>query len=42
MTRFGTVKKFSSCSGYSESAIRTKILRKVWPQNLVWFRAPDD
>jgi len=42
MTRFSTVKKFSTWSGYSESAIRTKILRNVWPENLVWFRAPDN
>ncbi|MFT7653307.1 MAG: hypothetical protein ACI9UU_002417 [Candidatus Azotimanducaceae bacterium] len=42
MTKFNTVKKFSSGSGYSESAIRTKIFRKVWPEDEVWVRAPDD
>ena len=41
MTRFNTIKKFAAASGYSESAIRTKLSRGKWPQDEVWIRAPD-
>ncbi len=42
MTRYNTIKKFASRSGYSEAAIRSKISRGDWPQNEVWVRAPDE
>jgi hypothetical protein len=39
--RYLTIKKFSSESGYSEAAIRSKISAGVWPMGEVWRRAPD-
>lgn len=41
MTRYVTIKLFSKISGYTESAIKTKISRGVWLDDRVWLRAPD-
>ncbi|MCZ6677166.1 MAG: hypothetical protein O7E52_07940 [Candidatus Poribacteria bacterium] len=41
MTRYITIKKLASISGYSDAAIRTKICRGVWLKDRVWIRAPD-
>ena len=42
MTRYNTIKKFASRTGYSEAAIRSKISRGDWPKNDVWIRTPDN
>jgi hypothetical protein len=39
--RYLTIRKFSSDSGYTEAAIRSKIAGGVWTENEVWRRAPD-
>lgn len=39
--RYVTVKRFSDLSGYTESAVRTKISEGVWLEGDVWKRAPD-
>ena len=39
--RYQTIRKFSSESGYTESAIRTKIRDGIWLQNRQWVKAPD-
>lgn len=39
--RYLTVRKFSSESGYTEAAIRSKIADGTWVENRVWRRAPD-
>ena len=39
--RFGTVRRASQVTGYTENAIRTKISTGVWPEGLVWKWAPD-
>lgn len=36
-----TIRKFAELTGYSEDAIRSKISRGDWLENLVWKRAPD-
>ncbi|CAK0767372.1 Excisionase [Gammaproteobacteria bacterium] len=41
MIRYLTIGKFSDESGYTEDAIRTKIRDGVWPEKLVWIKAPD-
>lgn len=41
MIKYQTIEKFSAESGYTPDAIRTKIKRGVWPQGLVWVKAPD-
>jgi hypothetical protein len=41
MLRYVTISKFSTESGYSEDAIRTKIRDGIWPENKVWKKAPD-
>ncbi len=38
---FITIRKFAEISGYSENAIRSKITRGDWLEDLVWTRAPD-
>lgn len=38
--RYLTTRKFSSDSGYTEAAIRSKIAGGVWTENEVWRRAP--
>jgi hypothetical protein len=39
--RYLTVRKFSSESGYTEAAIRSKIADGTWIEDRVWRRAPD-
>ena len=39
--RFLTIKKFSSESGYTPDAIRSKIKTGVWLKDEVWVKAPD-
>lgn len=39
--RYLTIRKFSSESGYTEAAIRSKIADGTWMENRVWRRAPD-
>lgn len=39
--RYLTVRKFSSESGYTEAAVRSKIADGTWVENQVWKRAPD-
>jgi hypothetical protein len=41
MLRYVTIRKFSSESGYSEAAVRSKIRDSVWVEGGVWVRAPD-
>jgi hypothetical protein len=41
MTRYVTIPKFSTDSGYTEDAIRTKIKNGVWLEGQVWMKAPD-
>lgn len=40
-TKYKTIKKFADESGYTPDAINTKIKRGVWPEGLVWVKAPD-
>jgi len=42
MVNYKTIKQFSSESGYTEEAIRTKISRGVFRENEVWVRSPDN
>lgn len=39
--RYLTVRKFSSDSGYTEAAIRSKIADGTWRKDYVWRKAPD-
>lgn len=39
--RYLTVRKFSSESGYTEAAVRSKIADGTWLRDLVWRHAPD-
>lgn len=39
--RYVTVRKFSSESGYTEAAIRSKIADGTWGKDYVWRKAPD-
>lgn len=39
--RYVTVRKFSSDSGYTEAAIRSKIADGTWGKDHVWRKAPD-
>lgn len=39
--RYLTVRKFSSESGYTEAAIRSKIADGTWLKDYVWRKAPD-
>jgi len=39
--RYLTIGKFSSESGYTEAAIRSKIADGTWLEDRVWRRAPD-
>lgn len=39
--RYLTVRKFSSESGYTEAAIRSKIADGTWRKDCVWRKAPD-
>ena len=41
MLNYLTIKKFADLSGYSETAIRAKIKKKIWQEGDVWIRAPD-
>lgn len=41
MLRYVTIEKFSELSGYTPDAIRSKISRGDWLQDLVWVTAPD-
>ena len=41
MARYRTIRKHSEETGFTESAIRTKIHRGVWLEGRVWKRAPD-
>jgi hypothetical protein len=39
--RYVTIRKFSSESGYTEAAIRSKIANGTWRNDYVWRKAPD-
>lgn len=39
--RYMTVRKFSSESGYTEAAVRSKIADGTWEKDYVWRKAPD-
>jgi hypothetical protein len=39
--RYLTVRKFSSESGYTEAAVRSKIADGTWLEDQVWRHAPD-
>lgn len=39
--RYLTVRKFSSESGYTEAAVRSKIADGTWLEDRVWRHAPD-
>ena len=39
--RYLTVRKFSSESGYTEAAVRSKIADGTWLEDKVWRHAPD-
>ena len=39
--RYLTIPKFAAESGYTEDAVRTKIRDGIWPEKLVWLKAPD-
>ncbi|MDB5998232.1 MAG: putative phage excisionase [Pseudomonas sp.] len=39
--RYMTVRKFSSESGYTEAAVRSKIADGTWLEDQVWRHAPD-
>tara|TARA_R110002050_G_scaffold190228_1_gene324867 strand:+ start:308 stop:586 length:279 start_codon:yes stop_codon:yes gene_type:complete len=41
MIEYKTIRRFSTESGYTEEAIRTKISRGVFRENEVWIRSPD-
>ena len=40
--KYKTIKQFALESGYTIEAIKTKIKRGVWPEGLVWTKAPDN
>src|SRR5688572_22982118 len=37
-----TISRAAELTGYTQSAIRSKIECGVWPEKVVWFRAPDN
>ena len=41
VTRYMTISAFSTASGYTEDAIRTKIRDGIWSEDKVWKKAPD-
>lgn len=41
MLRWLTIEKFSTESGYTPDAVRSKIKRGDWLQGVVWIKAPD-
>lgn len=41
MIRHVTIAKAAAETGYSEDAIRSKIKRGEWLQDVVWIKAPD-
>ena len=41
MLRWLTIEKFSSESGYTPDAVRSKIKRGDWLEGHVWIKAPD-
>lgn len=42
MVKYKTISQFSTESGYTEAAIRSKIADGTWPKGLVWRHAPDN
>ncbi|MCW8156714.1 excisionase [Stutzerimonas stutzeri] len=42
MVKYKTIKQFAAESGYTESAIRAKCSKGIWPEGQVWIRAPDN
>ena len=38
---YKTIRQFSTESGYSQNAIRSKIRDGIWPEGQVWVKAPD-
>jgi hypothetical protein len=42
MLRYLTIPKFAAESGYTEEAVRTKIQRGIWLEDVVWIKAPDN
>jgi hypothetical protein len=41
MLRWVTIEKFSTESGYTPDAVRSKIKRGDWLEGQVWIKAPD-
>ena len=41
MLEYKTIEQFSAESGYTPKAIRNKIDRGEWQENIVWRKAPD-
>lgn len=39
--RYLTIRKFSTESGYTEAAVRSKIADGTWVEDQVWRHAPD-
>ncbi len=42
MINWITIGRAAELTGYSEDAIRAKLERGVWPEGVVWRRAPDN
>ncbi|MBF0427232.1 MAG: excisionase [Magnetococcales bacterium] len=42
MTKWVTIKKLSELTGYSQDAIRHKMSGGVWPEGVIWRKAPDN
>lgn len=40
--KYFTINKFAEITGYTINAIRSKIQRGDWPEDVVWKRAPDN
>lgn len=41
MNKWVTINRASALTGYSASAITTKITKGKWPEGVVWNKAPD-
>lgn len=42
MSRYVQIRKMEDLTGYSESAIRTKIAKGIWLEGIHYRRAPDN
>lgn len=41
-SKYVTIDKFSSLTGYSKRAVETKICRGIWADGIQYRRAPDN